>query len=127
MKMAMAVMLALAGATCLAGEFTERRTSLPFTYVLDYDGDHLGNPKYIEQVRMGPPYLLHLGTDTPCHSYFGAAFDGGRMRAALEKIIEEVQGHALFSNCCTENEANLAGGDFCIVNLIAIWAKEAGL
>ena len=83
MRRAFVAIIVFLGCASFAADFTERRTSLPFTYVLDYDGDHLDNPKYIEQVRMGPPYLLHLGTDTPCHSYFGAAFDWKRLRAAL--------------------------------------------
>ncbi|MEW6357174.1 MAG: hypothetical protein AB1696_12670 [Planctomycetota bacterium] len=74
----------LLSALCYAAEFKERPTSVPFTYILDYGGDHLNNPEYIEQVRKGPPHIMHLGTDTPSHSYFGAAFKWERLRAQLK-------------------------------------------
>ncbi|NOZ21611.1 MAG: hypothetical protein GXP25_11065 [Planctomycetes bacterium] len=82
---AIAVLVILSlSVVCTAAEFKERPTSVPFTYVLDYGGDHLNNPDYIKQARKGPPYLMHLGTDTPCHSYFGAAFQWSRFRARLK-------------------------------------------
>ena len=47
------------------------RTSLPFTYVLDYGSKHLGHPEYLEQVAGAPPGLLHLGKDVPFNHGWG--------------------------------------------------------
>ncbi|MBU0609967.1 MAG: beta-galactosidase trimerization domain-containing protein [Armatimonadetes bacterium] len=56
-----------------AGDFI--LTKLPFTYILDYnDGDYFGG-SYEKYHVEGPPGLLHMGTVTPAHSYFGPAHD----------------------------------------------------
>ncbi len=47
------------------------RTSLPFTYVLDYGSKHLGNPDYAPAVATAPPALLHLGKDVPFNHGWG--------------------------------------------------------
>ena len=47
------------------------RTSLPFTYVLDYGSKHLGNPAYVPTVATAPPTLLHLGKDVPFNHGWG--------------------------------------------------------
>ena len=47
------------------------RTSLPFTYVLDYGSKHLGNPEYVPTVATAPPVLLHLGKDVPFNHGWG--------------------------------------------------------
>ncbi|MBM4049541.1 MAG: hypothetical protein FJ279_30980, partial [Planctomycetes bacterium] len=47
------------------------KTSLPFTYILDYGGKHLGNPDYIPAVSTAPPTLLHLGKDVPFNHGWG--------------------------------------------------------
>lgn len=54
------------------------RTSLPFTYVLDYGSDHVGNESYISSVTTAPPTLLHLGKDVPLNHAWGpiAAYGG---------------------------------------------------
>ena len=54
------------------------RTSLPFTYVLDYGTNHVGNSNYIAAVASAPPTLLHLGKDVPFNHGWGAvrAFGG---------------------------------------------------
>ena len=46
-------------------------TTAPFTYQMDY-GPHLSTADaFIEQVAVAPPYLLHVGHDTPFDSSFG--------------------------------------------------------
>ena len=47
------------------------KTSLPFTYVLDYGSKHLGHPEYVPTVATAPPTLLHLGKDVPFNHGWG--------------------------------------------------------
>jgi hypothetical protein len=49
----------------------EWRTSLPFTYVLDYGSKHVGNADYVPTVATAPPTLLHLGKDVPFNHGWG--------------------------------------------------------
>lgn len=75
-----------------SGDFVT--TKLPFTYVLDYnDGDYFRGD-YEQYYREGPPGLLHMGTVTPCHSYFGPAHDaqaslGKRPFPPIETFVAE--------------------------------------
>ena len=57
---------------------TQWRTSLPFTYVLDYGTNHVGNSNYVAAVASAPPTLLHLGKDVPFNHGWGPirAFGG---------------------------------------------------
>ena len=57
---------------------TQWRTSLPFTYVLDYGAEHVGNSNYVASVASAPPTLLHLGKDVPFNHAWGPirAFGG---------------------------------------------------
>ncbi|MFA7174750.1 MAG: hypothetical protein WC340_15335 [Kiritimatiellia bacterium] len=50
---------------------TEWRTTLPFTYVLDYRTEHVGNSNYIATIASAPPTLLHLGKDVPFNHGWG--------------------------------------------------------
>jgi glycosyl hydrolase family 42 (putative beta-galactosidase) len=47
------------------------KSTLPFTYVLDYGSRHLGHPKYIPAVATAPPVLLHLGKDVALNHGWG--------------------------------------------------------
>jgi len=38
------------------------KSSVPFTYCIDYSADHVGNPKFIEMIKAAPPTLLHVGS-----------------------------------------------------------------
>ncbi|MBN2449215.1 MAG: hypothetical protein JXR77_02430 [Lentisphaeria bacterium] len=49
----------------------EWRTSLPFTYVLDYGPHHLADAEYVATVGKAPPVLLHLGKDVPFNHGWG--------------------------------------------------------
>ena len=57
-------------------------TKLPCTYILDYSDDDYFRGDYEQYYLQGPPGLLHMGTVTPAHSYFGPAHDAA---AALGK------------------------------------------
>ncbi len=50
---------------------TQWRTTLPFTYVLDYGTNHVGNSNYVAAVASAPPTLLHLGKDVPFNHGWG--------------------------------------------------------
>ena len=47
------------------------KTTLPFTYILDYGRDHVDNDDYIPTVATAPPTLLHLGKDVPFNHGWG--------------------------------------------------------
>ena len=47
------------------------KTTLPFTYILDYGSKHLGNADYVPMVKSAPPALLHLGKDVPLNHGWG--------------------------------------------------------
>ena len=47
------------------------KTSLPFTYILDYGSNHLNNADYVPMVATAPPVLLHLGKDVPLNHGWG--------------------------------------------------------
>jgi hypothetical protein len=47
------------------------RTVSPFTYLIDYAYDHIGNAEYVRKVAEAPPQLLHLGHDGPFWSRRG--------------------------------------------------------
>jgi len=68
------------------------RTSLPFTYVLDYGSQHLGNPDYVPTVATAPPALLHLGKDVPFNHGWGPikALGGENQAYGTEEHIERL-------------------------------------
>jgi hypothetical protein len=79
------------------------RTSLPFTYILDYGSKHLGNPEYVPTVATAPPALLHLGKDVPFNHGWGPikALGGENQaygtdeyiaRLAPEQVQERIEG-----------------------------------
>lgn len=47
--------------------------TVPYTYVIDYAVDHLGNENYVRAIREGKPQLLHTFADTPLNSWAGNA------------------------------------------------------
>ncbi|MGQ9733058.1 MAG: hypothetical protein ACUVX8_17505 [Candidatus Zipacnadales bacterium] len=68
------------------------RTSLPFTYVLDYGAQHLGNPDYVPMVATAPPVLLHLGKDVPFNHGWGPikALGGENQAYGIDEYIERL-------------------------------------
>jgi hypothetical protein len=87
---AITVLIAAALLPALAGTAPEQLvppgdfipTKLPYTYVLDYNDTEYFSGSYEQYYVEGPPGLLHMGTVTPAHSYFGPAHDAA---AALGK------------------------------------------
>ena len=76
--------------TRTAGE--EWRTSLPFTYVLDYGPKHLDNPEYVPAVSTAPPTLLHLGKDVPLNHGWGPikALGGENQAYGTDEYIQRI-------------------------------------
>ncbi|MBM3474988.1 MAG: hypothetical protein FJX75_17135 [Armatimonadetes bacterium] len=68
------------------------RTSLPFTYVLDYGSKHLGNPDYVPSVETAPPTLLHLGKDVPFNHGWGPikALGGENQAFGTDEFIQRL-------------------------------------
>ncbi|MBM4081600.1 MAG: hypothetical protein FJ278_17990, partial [Planctomycetes bacterium] len=72
---------------------TREPTAPPVYYLIDYGGNHLDNPKYVEWVKELPPELLHFGKDVPMTHLWGpiAAVGGenqahGRNRADIRRL-----------------------------------------
>ena len=85
-------------ATSCIGADDGWRTEPPITYVLDYGGEHLGYPEYIEAVAGSPPTLLHLGKDVvmshswgPIQGLGGENQAGGKGDAIRRLSPEETQ------------------------------------
>lgn len=68
------------------------KTTLPFTYILDYGRDHVDNDDYIPTVATAPPTLLHLGKDVPFNHGWGPikALGGENQAYGTEESIERI-------------------------------------
>jgi len=68
------------------------RTSLPFTYILDYGPQHVGNEAYVPSVATAPPTLLHLGKDVPFNHAWGPVrgFGGENQAYGFGDAIERL-------------------------------------
>jgi hypothetical protein len=49
----------------------EWKTSVPFTYLIDYSQGHVGNPEYLRKIADAPPTLMHVGEDVVFSSVYG--------------------------------------------------------
>lgn len=47
------------------------RTTVPFTYLIDYSQGQVNNPAYIKKIAAAPPTLMNVGEDDPFSSVFG--------------------------------------------------------
>jgi hypothetical protein len=45
--------------------------TLPFTYHIGYESNHIGNEDYLQNIRDGQPRILHVGNDVPLLSWLG--------------------------------------------------------
>jgi hypothetical protein len=77
------------------------KSTLPFSYVIEYANNHIGNEKYMQQIRDGAPQLMHTFQDTPLNSWAGSVIQTGgeefrqitaeEMPARIESIKEFVR------------------------------------
>lgn len=69
----------------------EWRTSVPFTYNIDYAADHVGRDSYEKMIGEAPPVLLHVGHDVPFKSMYGPTdlYDCLGRRLLTPKEVEE--------------------------------------
>ncbi len=66
-------------------------TTRPFTYIIDYSGDHMDNPKWEEAIKAAPPHFLHVGHDIPLSSVAGPAlsWDVSKFQPASRAQVQE--------------------------------------
>jgi hypothetical protein len=85
-----AVLFALFAFACTAGEW---KTTVPFTYNIEYGPEHVGSEKYLKTIGEAPPDFLHVGEDLPFSSTFGTKRDYAGVKADLFKLltVEEVR------------------------------------
>ncbi len=85
-----AVVFALMVSACNAGEW---KTTVPFTYNIEYGAGHVGSEKYLKMIAEAPPDMLHVGEDLPFSSTFGTKRDYAGVKADLFKLLtaEEVR------------------------------------
>jgi len=85
-----AVLFALMVSACPAGEW---KTTVPFTYNIEYGSGHVGSEKYLKMIAEAPPDMLHVGEDLPFSSTFGTKREYAGVKANLFKLLtaEEVR------------------------------------
>lgn len=66
----LALFLILLAAPVLPAQKTWR-TTVPFTYLIDYSQGQVNNPAYIKKIAAAPPTLMDVGEDDPFSSVFG--------------------------------------------------------
>jgi hypothetical protein len=87
-----ALLIVASGAPCPAQE--EWRTTVPFTYLIDYSQGHVNNPDYLRQISEAPPSLMHVGEDVVFSSVFGTKRGYGGPQGTKTEVItvEEARG-----------------------------------
>ena len=78
---------------CLPLGAAEWRTTVPFTYNIEYGKGHVGNPQYLRTIAEAPPTLLHVGEDIPFSSTFGTKSEYAGVEVKLSKVLtaEEIR------------------------------------
>lgn len=63
----------------------------PFTYVIDYSGDHMDNPRWDQAIKAAAPYFLHVGHHIPVPSVAGPvlSWDVSKFGPASAAQVEE--------------------------------------
>jgi len=70
------------------------KTTIPFTYILDYSKDHVGNKIYYQKVAEVPPFFLHVGHDVVFDTDWGTAKDyssGIPVLLTVEQVQERIK------------------------------------
>ncbi len=65
----------------------EWKTSIPFTYLIDYSQGHVNNPEYLKKIAEAPPTLMHVGEDVVFSSVFGTKEGFGGPQGTRTKLI----------------------------------------
>jgi hypothetical protein len=87
---AVAFLAVLAAGALVASAQQEWKTSVPFTYLIDYSQRHVNNPDYLKKISEAPPTLMHVGEDVVFSSVFGTKrVYGGPQRTRTEVITAD--------------------------------------
>jgi len=84
----------LLSAVILASVVNVSASDVPFTYVIDYSPNLIGNTEFYEKLKVSPPDLYHVGPVTPFHSLWGAGdgYGAGHYpQASPERIRERIE------------------------------------
>jgi len=70
------------------------KTSVPYTYLIDYSQGHVNNPAYLEKIAAAPPTLMHVGEDVVFSSVFGTKEVFGGPQGTRTKLITAEEARA---------------------------------
>jgi len=65
----------------------EWKTSVPFTYLIDYSQGHVNSPEYIKKIAEAPPTLMHVGEDVVFSSVYGTKKGFGGPQGTRTNLI----------------------------------------
>jgi hypothetical protein len=77
-------------------EQAEWKSSVPFTYLIEYGPGHVDNPDYLKKIGAAPPTLMHVGEDVVFSSVLGIK-DVGVYSGPRSKAITTEQARAKFA------------------------------
>jgi len=69
------------------------RTTVPFTYLIDYSQGHVNNPAYLKKIAAAPPTLMHVGEDDPFSSVYGTKGIFGGPQGTRTTLITAQEAH----------------------------------
>src|SRR6266511_3553783 len=81
---------AIVAMLCAISSGEDWKTTVPYTYNIDYSQGHVNNPEYIRKIAEAPPTLMHVGEDIVFSSVFGTkGVFGGPQRTHAQVITAE--------------------------------------
>lgn len=86
-RVAVASLAVLAACALVASAQPEWKTSVPFTYLIDYSQGHVDNPEYLKKIAEAPPTLMHVGEDVVFSSVLGTKGVYGGPQGTRTKLI----------------------------------------